>query len=110
MISNAKRNLLGINHQIKDDYLKNYLNEFYYKTNRRYYCVNLFDRLMIAAVEDTWYGKNWYNYGQVFKIKIKLYCQSFLFLKDRKLKIERVPIVLFFNKSSRNNTIGAFKF
>jgi len=51
MISNAKRNLLGINHQIKDDYLQNYLNEFCYKTNRRYCVVNLFDRLMVAAVQ-----------------------------------------------------------
>ena len=63
MISNAKRNLLGINHQTKDEYLQNYLNEFCYKTNRRYFGANLFDRLLVAAVEDTWYGKLRYNYG-----------------------------------------------
>jgi len=63
MISNVKRNLLGINHQTKDEYLQNYLNEFCYKTNRRYFGVNLFDRLLVAAVEDTWYGKHRYNYG-----------------------------------------------
>ena len=63
MISNAKRNLLGINHHTKDEYLQNYLNEFCYKTNRRYFGVNLFDRLLVAAVEDTWYGKHRYNYG-----------------------------------------------
>lgn len=57
MISNAKRNFLGINHKIKDVYLQNYLNEFCYKTNRRYFNDKLFDRLMVAAVEDTWYGK-----------------------------------------------------
>jgi hypothetical protein len=63
MISNAKRNLLGINHQTKDEYLQYYLNEFCYKTNRRYFGANLFDRLIFAAVENTWYGKHRYNYG-----------------------------------------------
>jgi hypothetical protein len=63
MISNAKRNFLGINHKIKDGYLQNYLDEFCYKTNRRYFGKELFERLMIAAVEDTWYGKFRYNYG-----------------------------------------------
>jgi hypothetical protein len=63
MISNAKRNLLGINHKIKDDYLQNYLDEFCYKTNRRYFNSHLFERLMDAAMEDTWYGKIRYNCG-----------------------------------------------
>ena len=63
MISNAKRNLLGINHKIKDEYLQNYLNEFCYKTNRRYFGKFLFERLEIAAVEDTWYGKFRYVHG-----------------------------------------------
>ncbi len=57
MISNTKRNLLGIHHNIKDDYLQNYLDEFCYKTNRRYFGEHLFDRLMVAAVDNTWYGK-----------------------------------------------------
>ncbi|MGB4205060.1 MAG: IS1595 family transposase, partial [Bacteroidales bacterium] len=39
------------------------LDEFCYKTNRRYFGVNLFDRLIVAAVEDTWYGKFRYKYG-----------------------------------------------
>jgi DNA-directed RNA polymerase subunit RPC12/RpoP len=60
MISNAKRNLLGTNHQIKDEYLQNYLNEFCYKTNRRYFGTNLFERLVATSVEDTWYGKKKY--------------------------------------------------
>jgi hypothetical protein len=34
-ISNAKRNLLGVYHMIKMDYLQNYLNEFCYRLNRR---------------------------------------------------------------------------
>lgn len=63
MISNAKRNFLGINHKIKDVYLQNYLNEFCYKTNRRYFGDNLFERLAIASMEDTWYGKNRYVNG-----------------------------------------------
>jgi ribosomal protein L40E len=57
MISNTKRNLLGMHHNIKDIYLQNYLDEFCYKTNRRYFGDNLFDRLMVASVDNTWYGK-----------------------------------------------------
>jgi hypothetical protein len=49
-ISNAKRMLLDIHHDIKPEYLQNYLNEFSYKFNRRYFGENLFDRLMIASV------------------------------------------------------------
>lgn len=49
-ISNAKRMLLDIHHDIKPEYLQNYLNEFCYKFNRRYFGENLFDRLLIAAV------------------------------------------------------------
>jgi transposase-like protein len=49
-ISNAKRMLLDIFHDIKAQYLQNYLNEFCYKFNRRYFGEFLFDRLMIAAV------------------------------------------------------------
>ena len=62
MISNAKRNLPGIHHSMTKYYLQNYLNEFCYKTNRRY-SDNLFDRLMIARVEDAWYGKLLYKNG-----------------------------------------------
>jgi hypothetical protein len=53
-IANAKRNFLGIYHKIKGKYLQNYLNEFVYKLNRRYFKEALFDRLVIASV---------YNYG-----------------------------------------------
>jgi transposase-like protein len=49
-ISNAKRMLLDIFHDIKPEYLQNYLNEFCYKFNRRYFGENLFDRLLIASV------------------------------------------------------------
>jgi len=57
-IANLKRELLGIHHNIKDDYLQNYLNEFCYKVNRRYFEGQLFDRMMIAAVERPWYDSN----------------------------------------------------
>jgi hypothetical protein len=50
-ISNAKRMLSDIFHDIKPEYLQNYLNEFCYKFNRRYFGELRFDRLMIAAVE-----------------------------------------------------------
>ena len=49
-ISNAKRQLLDIYHQINSEYLQSYLNEFCYKFNRRYFGEQLFDRLMVASV------------------------------------------------------------
>lgn len=49
-ISNLKRKLLGINHMITYKYLQNYLNEFVYKLNRRYFGEALFDRLIIASI------------------------------------------------------------
>jgi hypothetical protein len=54
-ISNAKRTLLGIHHKIKGKYLQNYLNEFCYKLNRRYFGEQLFDRLLIAVIQDVRY-------------------------------------------------------
>jgi len=49
-ISNAKRMLLDVHHCIAPQYLQNYLNEFCYKFNRRYFDENLFDRLLVACV------------------------------------------------------------
>ena len=49
-ISNAKCMMLDIFHDIEPEYLQNYLNEFCYKFNRRYFGENLFDRLMTASV------------------------------------------------------------
>jgi hypothetical protein len=63
MISNAKRKFLGIYHNVKAKYLQNYLNEFCYKTNRRYFGDKVFERLVIASVEDTWYGRFRYEYA-----------------------------------------------
>lgn len=55
-ISNAKKGLLGVHHNcMNSQYLQNYLDEFCYKFNRRYFGDKLSDRLMIAALETTWY-------------------------------------------------------
>ena len=37
-------------HGIKDEFLQEYLNEFCYKFNRRYFGDRVFDRLIIAAI------------------------------------------------------------
>ena len=52
-ISNAKRLLLDVHHRIDDDFLQNYLNEFCFKFNRRYFNC-MFDRLLIASVSYRW--------------------------------------------------------
>lgn len=54
-ISNAKRTFLGIYHKIEGKYLQNYLNEFVYKLNRRYFGNQLFDRLLVAVTHQYWY-------------------------------------------------------
>ena len=50
MISNAKRTLLGAHHMVLKKYVQNYLDEFCYKVNRRYFREELCDRLLIACV------------------------------------------------------------
>jgi hypothetical protein len=55
MISNAKRNMSGIYHSIKKDYLQNYLNEFCYMTNRRYLGPDKFRHLLLLCVNKPWY-------------------------------------------------------
>jgi hypothetical protein len=49
-INNLKKNLLGIYHIVSEKHLRNYLNEFAYKLNRRYFGDKLFDRLVNASV------------------------------------------------------------
>lgn len=53
LISNAKRLLLDVHHRIDNDFLENYLNEFTYKLNRRYF-KDPFDRLLVASVSHRW--------------------------------------------------------
>lgn len=55
VISNAKRLFLGFHHSIGKQYLQNYLNEYCYKLNRRNFKSDLFDRLVLAGIQDTWY-------------------------------------------------------
>lgn len=50
-IGNAKKILQGIHHSNKQEYLQNYLDEFCYKYNRRYFGDKVFDRLMLACIE-----------------------------------------------------------
>lgn len=55
VIANSKRLFLGVNHSIGRNYLQNYLNEFCYKLNRRNFTSDLFDRMIVAGANDTWY-------------------------------------------------------
>jgi transposase-like protein len=55
MISNAKRNILGIYHSVKEEYLQNYLNEFCYMTNRRYLASKKLNNLLVLTVNKPWY-------------------------------------------------------
>jgi len=48
-ISNAKRILLDIHHNIKPELQQAYLNEFCYKFNRRYFGEAMFDRLLLVS-------------------------------------------------------------
>lgn len=54
VISNSKRNFLGVYHKIKRKYLQLYLDEFCYKLNRRYFGNRLFDRLTLAVADNYW--------------------------------------------------------
>ncbi len=51
-ISNAKSNLLGVYHKIKPKYLQSYLNEFCNKLNIRFFGYKLFNRLIIATINN----------------------------------------------------------
>ncbi len=53
-ISNAKRLLLDVHHRMDNDFLQNYLNEFCYKFNRRYFGNQTMERLIIAGVNHRW--------------------------------------------------------
>jgi len=48
-IGNAKKVLQGIFHRINPEFLQNYLDEFCYKLNRRYFGLNIFDRTLVAC-------------------------------------------------------------
>jgi ISXO2-like transposase domain len=50
-IGNARRTFDGIYHHMKQKYLQNYLNEFCYKLNRRYFGEKLFNRVLVALAQ-----------------------------------------------------------
>jgi len=50
-IANLKRNLLGVYYKVNEKYLQNYLHEFCYKLNRRYFGDRLFDRVIVAVID-----------------------------------------------------------
>jgi len=55
VISNSKKVLLGVHHNvINEKYIQNYFNEFCYKFNRRYFGNQLHQRLVLAAINNTW--------------------------------------------------------
>lgn len=60
-ISNAKRLLLDVYHDIRPAYLQSYLNEFCYKFNRSTFGDKLFDRLVVAALA----YKNEFRYNNI---------------------------------------------
>lgn len=61
-INNSKSLIKNIYHGIKPEFLQEYLNEFCYKFNRRYFGDKLFDRLMIASIACTSeFGHRIYN-------------------------------------------------
>jgi len=54
-ITNSKNLIKAMHHGIEEKYLQNYLNEFCYKYNRRYFGEKVFNRLLICAVTFVWY-------------------------------------------------------
>jgi hypothetical protein len=54
-ITNSKNLLKAIHHCVWPEYLQNYLDEFCYKVNRRYFGEKVFERVLIASVTNTWY-------------------------------------------------------
>ena len=50
----ANRNFSGNHQKIKRKYLQLYLNELFYKLNRRYFGERIFDRLVIANITGWW--------------------------------------------------------
>lgn len=55
-ISNAKKKIKGLHHHVKNEYMQNYLNEYAYKYNRRYFKHQTFDRLIIAVTTMSWFS------------------------------------------------------
>jgi hypothetical protein len=64
-IANAKMLITDMHHGIKTEFLQEYLNEFCYKFNRRFFGDRVFDRLIIASVEEqSDFKHRMYNQGK----------------------------------------------
>ncbi len=50
-IGNMKRMILGTHHWVSHKHVDDYLAEFAYRANRRWLEANLFDRLVVAALD-----------------------------------------------------------
>jgi transposase-like protein len=61
LVSNFRRVINGIHHNITEQYLQNYLNEFSFKTSS--HKKEIFDELLILCVENQWYNKFRYKSG-----------------------------------------------
>ncbi len=59
--SSGKKQLIITFHDIKPEFLQNYLDEFCYKFNRSYFGEALFGRLLVACV--SYKNKFRYKYG-----------------------------------------------
>jgi ISXO2-like transposase domain len=55
-ISNAKKKIKGIHHHVKNEYMQNYLDEFCYKYNRRFFKHLTFDKLIMAVLSASWFN------------------------------------------------------
>jgi hypothetical protein len=53
-MNNAKRMFDGVFHKMNGKYLQNYLDEFCYKLNRRFFGVTLFERVTLAVAKFYW--------------------------------------------------------
>ena len=61
LVSNFRRVIHGIHHNITEQYLQNYLNEFSFKTSS--HKKEMFDELLILCVENQWFNKFRYKSG-----------------------------------------------
>jgi hypothetical protein len=52
VIANAKRQILGVHHSVNKEFIQNYLDEYCYKLNRRYFTGDLFESVLRAGISN----------------------------------------------------------
>ena len=77
IISNSKKQLLGVHHSVRKEYLQTYLDEFCYKLNRRNFETDLFDRMLVSGLV-----KN--------NVEVKKLTKKVVSLKPTKLKLTKL--------------------